>query len=179
MVQFIAFDARVENLGSGVKVLENAAGEGIRPILEKHNLLNVDANAWYPHQPLLDCYRDIAEGGFQGMMNLVSIGMRIPEDAIFPPGINDVPTALESINIAYQMQHRGGEIGYYRAVHLSPREIMMQCHNPYPSDFDYGIIYAMVKRFRPKGAQFLVRRNDAGPSRLKGADMCQYFVTWS
>jgi hypothetical protein len=53
----------------------------------------------------------------------------------------------------------------------------MTCNNPYPSDFDYGIIYGFVRRFLPKGSDFVVQRKES-PCRQKGDDMCIYDVTW-
>ena len=74
------------------------------------------------------------------MLDLVSIGMKIPETAVFPPEIDSIDSGLNSIDVAYHMNHRGGEIGVYQATTVSKQQIDVLCRNPYPDYFDYGII---------------------------------------
>ena len=66
------------------------------------------------------------------MLALVSIGMKIPETAVFPPGIDSIESGLNSIDVAYHMNYRGGEIGVYQATTVSERQIDVLCRNPYP-----------------------------------------------
>jgi hypothetical protein len=44
------------------------------------------------------------------------IGKAIPEKAVLPPEIDSLEKALHSINMAYRMNHRGGEFGFYKLV---------------------------------------------------------------
>jgi hypothetical protein len=54
----------------------------------------------------------------------------------------------------------------------------MVCHNPYPSDFDQGIIYAVARKFAPKGDFPSVKLDETAPTRKKGGDSCTFLVTW-
>ena len=55
----------------------------------------------------------------------------------------------------------------------------MVCENPYPSDFDYGIIYRIVQKFRgPDSDELLVMLDDSKPTRKNGADSCTYLIRW-
>lgn len=177
MAEYVAFDSNVEVLGAVLLTFFSSAGESIRPVAEKHGLVAVEPRGWYPQQFVLDLYREIAHYP-GGMFDLVSIGMGIPEQAAFPSGINSIESALLSLDVAYHMNHRGGDIGYYRATPVGPAHMLMECRNPYPSDFDYGVLYGLVRRFRSHGVPFTVQRDDSLPSRKHGADVCTYHVTW-
>lgn len=174
MAQYVAFDESVEVNGQTILATLAGVGEAVRPILDKHGLGSLQPDQWYPQQAWLDVLRDIHEGNF---LNLVGIGMKIPENAKFPPDIDSVESALRLLDTAYHMNHRNGEIGHYRYQPVGDHAIDVICDNPYPSDFDYGIIYGLVKRFRPTGSDFKVVREGA-PCRKKGDERCIYHVTW-
>jgi hypothetical protein len=114
-----------------------------------------------------------------GQNTLFSIGMKIPENANFPPEIESLEKALQSIDVAYHMNHRNGEIGHYRYESVGPKSVKMVCQNPYPCAFDRGIITAMAKRFKPKDSIMVnVMHDDSAPCRVKGGASCTYNVRW-
>ena len=76
------------------------------------------------------------------------------------------------------MNHRGGPIGSYRFVPDGPRQARIICDNPYPSDFDRGIITAMATRFKPQGSAISLEPDLTQPSRKKGGETCTFVVTW-
>lgn len=172
MAQYLAFDPNVEVSGAAMLATIRGMGKDITPMLEAHGFTNVQPDAWYPQQSWLDVLREIS-----ALSDLVSIGMWIPETAVWPPEVDSIESALKSIDVAYHMNHRNGEIGHYQAEIVDDGHIRITCHNPYPSDFDYGIIYATAHKFLPEGMTFTVIRADS-PCRLKGDDMCIYDVTW-
>lgn len=174
MAEYIAFDLNVEVNGQTILSTLDGVGDTVQPILKKHRLSNLQPDEWYPQQAWLDVLKEVHDGNF---LNLVGIGMKIPENAKFPPEINSIDSALKLLDTAYHMNHRNGEIGHYRYQPVGDHAIDVICENPYPSDFDYGIIYGLVKRFRPDGTHFKVVRQDT-PCRLKGDDQCIYHVTW-
>jgi len=148
----------------------------------------IDRSAWYPMKEWLAAYEGIAnEVGFN---SLYSIGRSIPENAVFPPHINDIHAAIASIDIAYHLNHRkngvvmfnpaNGEmlegIGHY-GFEPVPNEnrIVCVCENPYPCDFDRGIISAMAGRFMPEAKTV---HDSESVCRKKGADSCTYIVWW-
>ena len=178
MTQFIAFDPNTEVNGATIMSITDGLGASAGSVLTTHGLHNLQADQWYPQQLWLDAFRDIAATSVNAMLDLVNIGMKIPENALFPPDIKSIQSALESIDVAYRMNHRGGEIGSYQCISVGHSQMDMVCRNPYPCDFDYGLIYSMVRRFRPLKTQFVVQHDDTAPCRKKGADSCIYHVTW-
>ncbi len=178
MAQFVAFDPNVEVLGTAILSYVHAMGEEVHPILAKHDLADVDPDAWYPQQSWLNVLRDLAEGDFKGTLDLVRVGMSVPENASWPPDIDSVQAALSSIDDAYHMNHRGGELGSYDAKAVGDREIKMYCENPYPCDLDYGIIYATARLYLPADGELMVTPDTEAQCRKHGHDSCTYYVTW-
>lgn len=182
MAQFIPFAPGVEVNGQTVlSVVEalDAGKETRRAILAKHGLGNVDPHGWFAQQQWLNAFREIAEE--IGDYTLFSIGKAIPEHAIFPPEIDSLEKALAAIDVAYHMNHRNGEIGNYKLLSFdaAAKVAVMECKNPYPSEFDRGIITTMLRRFKPAlSTRYDVVRDTSKPTRLEGADSCTYLITW-
>ncbi len=175
MAEYVAFDPNTEVRGVTMLSINQAIGAKALPVLEKYGIQDINPESWYPQQTYLNAFREIDKMGF---FNMVSIGMRIPDLALFPP-IENVHEALSLLNTAYQMNHRHGDIGEYHYEKVSRHEALLVCRNPYPSDFDYGLIYRLVQKFLPhdsKGA--VVIRDEGSPTRKKGADSCTYIVRW-
>ncbi len=178
MAQFVAFDPDVEVSGAAILSFVEAMSENILPVLARYGIRNPRPDSWHPQQAWLDAFRDVAEGDFGARLDLVSIGMRIPESAIWPPEVRTIEDALYSIDVAYHMNHRNGEIGCYRATQVGAREIEVFCENPYPCDFDYGIIYGTARLYLPSNNNLVVINRDDLPCRNQGADSCTYSVRW-
>lgn len=149
--------------------------------------LQIDRSAWYPLDRWLAAYSAIAKE--VGLNSLYTIGKKIPENAAFPPHISDIYTALAAIDVAYHMNHRKagvlmfnpetGEmiegIGHYTYRPEGDQRAVLVCENPYPCEFDRGIISAMATRFEPGSKT--VHDNEA-PCRKKGGESCSYIVWW-
>lgn len=149
--------------------------------------LEIDRSGWYPQEAWLRAFERIAEEAGTGALQ--TIGRQIPENAIFPPTVVDVPTAIESVDIAYHLNHRkGGEImldqrtgakldgiGNYDCARVGGREIMSRCNTPYPCDFDRGILLAMARKFERHAR---VEHVDWAGCRKHGRDACTYQITW-
>jgi hypothetical protein len=132
---------------------------------------------WYKQQSFLDAFKTIAQK--LGPATLTQIGRAIPENAKFPPEIDNIEKALGSINVAYGMNHRGGEIGSYKFKMTGEKTAEVVCDNPYPCDMDKGIIEAMGKRFAPKGTLRVAVTHDMSKGcRKKGDKSCTYLVKW-
>ena len=54
----------------------------------------------------------------------------------------------------------------------------MECRNPYPCDFDQGLIDAMVRRFAPAGSVPKVTHDASKPCRNKQGDSCTFLISW-
>jgi hypothetical protein len=152
-------------------------------------LLRMAPDEWVPQALWLRGFAEI--GRAVGTGALFAIGLKIPECAIFPPHVTDVRTAIQSIDVAYHLNHRkGGRVMFdpatgtmlegighygYAPVAGEPR-ILSKCSNPYPCDFDKGIITAMARRFAPNA---WVDHVEPEVCRKKGASSCAYLVTWN
>ncbi|MFH1380703.1 MAG: hypothetical protein ABIH57_00835, partial [Candidatus Omnitrophota bacterium] len=167
MTQFDAFVSGVEVNGQTILSVVEGMGEFrvlALDILRQNGIDNPQPLKWYSQQDWLNAFKVIHEK--LGQYTLQQIGMKIPENADWPPEINDIESALASIDVAYHMNHRiNGRvmfnpvngtmeegIGHYGYEKVSERKIKMVCDNPYPCDFDKGIILAVAKKFKPKDA---------------------------
>ncbi len=157
--------------------------------------LVADTEHWYSQQAWLDVFEKIADE--IGESTLFQIGMKIPENAAFPPDIDNVEKALASIDVAYHMNHRNAQgqvlfdptesqpnmlegIGHYhfRKVPDQP-QVIMTCDNPYPCAFDKGIIKAVGDKFKPaESLGIMVSHDEDKQCRKNGTDVCEYTVSW-
>ncbi|HYQ01017.1 MAG TPA: hypothetical protein VER96_20245 [Polyangiaceae bacterium] len=198
-MQFKVFEPGIQVSGASL----GAIVEGFRKYptvaakyLTRHGLVksvagkpaDIDRDGWYPLEDWLAAYEGIANE--IGLNSLFGIGKSIPENATFPPHVKDIHSGISSIDVAYHMNHRKNGtvmfnpetgqmldgIGHYGYEAASDDDrIVCVCHNPYPCDFDRGIITAMATRFQPLART--VHDNDA-PCRKSGADSCTYVVMW-
>ena len=181
MAQFIAFDKNVEVNGQTVLSVVNAMefGKEVRlQILSEVGIIP-EPDKWFNQQKWLDAFKAISER--IGDKTLFLIGRAIPENAKFPPEIDNLEKAFAAIDVAYHMNHRGGEIGHYNLVSFdkSKREAVILCNNPYPSEFDRGIISTMLRRFKPKDSiNYEVNLDVTKESRKEGGESCTYLINW-
>jgi predicted hydrocarbon binding protein len=176
MVRFEAFDDGVEVNGQTVRSVVAAFPSALQSrgerILAQNGIEDPQEGDWYPQQAWLDAFEEIADE--IGENTLRQIGREIPKNAEWPPGVDSVVGALESIDDAYHMNHRGGDIGYYRAENVDGT-VEVRCKNPYPCDFDRGIIKAAADEF----ADSLVTVTETSDRcRSDGGEECRYEATW-
>jgi hypothetical protein len=194
MAQFIAFAPDVEVNGETVLSVVDGMGhfkEKAILFLKENGIENPAPGNWYKQQSWLNAFQLIAKT--TGDFTLFNIGKKIPENAQFPPSIDSLEKALAAIDVAYHMNHRiKGEIlfnpqtgavkegiGHYRFEKINDKNMKMICNNPYPCDFDKGIIDAMAQRFKPAGVPVvMVKHDDTQPCRKKGGDSCTYHISY-
>lgn len=179
MAQFKAFSAGVEV--NGETVLSVVSGMGSMKtmalgFLEEQGIKDPKPGQWFEQQAWLNAFKKI--GDSVGANTLYAIGQKIPESAQFPSDIDTIGKALSAIDVAYHINHRGGEIGHYNFEAEEPDRATLECANPYPCEFDFGIVSAMTKRFAPKDRNVVVTHDDTKPCRKKGDDSCTYHVEW-
>lgn len=192
MTEFIAFEPGVEV--NGETVLSVVDGLGAfkimgRAILNSKGITNPAAGGWYPQQAWLDAFKEIMAK--VGRTTLEAIGKQIPDHAQWPPQIQTIEDALASIDIAYHINHRkNGKglfdpgtgtmtegIGHYAYQKTGERQGTMRCTNPYPCNFDLGIIEAVADKFKPAGSSITIA-HDPGGCRINGDDTCTYLISW-
>lgn len=161
MEYFKADSEKVEVNGQTVITIIKGLSEYLSQaefILEKNNLQNLDPNKWYYQQDWLNAFREISQ--IIGNEALFRIGLAIPNYAIFPKKISRIESALKSINTAYHLNHRGGYIGYYKFNKLKDNQYQIICDNPYPPEFNRGIIEAISRKYINSDRDFSVDYND-------------------
>lgn len=109
MAEYVALDPNAEVLGITINATLSSMGDPIE-ILKKYDLYPIVNDVWYNQQKWLNAFKELAQTNF---LNLVAIGMKIPDLAAWPPNVVTVHDALASIGMAYPMNHRNGEIGSY------------------------------------------------------------------
>lgn len=191
-MQFQSFDPDVEV--NGQTVLAVVAGMKSATWVAERMLAaeGIDApraDEWYSQQAWLNAFRAISDR--VGGLTLRKIGNSILENADWPPNVSDVPGALASIDVAYHLNHRphgdvlmdlgtgtmGEGIGHYGFTAIDQHTGVMVCRNPYPCDFDFGIIEAAATKFRPVGSNLRVT-HVVGDCRKRGAESCTYEIVW-
>ena len=197
-MQFKAFEPGIEVYGSSVDAfveafklfpsvaLKRLATNGIGTVNAKGEI-TIDREAWYPQAGWLAAFEGIAST--VGPRALFQIGQYVPKHAILPPSITEIRSGLASLDVAYHMNHRkdgrpmfdqatgrkAKGIGCYGMKDSGPRKITAFCENPYPCDFDRGVIAGFAVRFERTAR---VTHDDAAPCRKNGADSCTYHITW-
>ncbi|HJV22940.1 MAG TPA: hypothetical protein VJ570_09585 [Holophagaceae bacterium] len=145
-------------------------------ILAQGGVAAVDPEGWYPQQPYLDMFKAIeARYGDEALRAMAG---QVPDTSAFPPGIKTLEQALQGLDIAYQLNHRGGRIGHYACMPLGPRALEMVCENPYGCAFDLGILDALIRAFRPKGSKPSILHEAGTPCRRRGGGSCTYQILW-
>jgi hypothetical protein len=198
-MQFKAFAPGIEVSGRTVKAIVEAFRlfpSVALNLLVRHGIAHIgpdrqvviDAERWYPQEKWLAAYEAVATSG--GADLLFDTGRFIPRNAGFQMGGAAVHATLASIDVAYHQNHRKNGrlmydaatrtmlegIGHYRYEGApSTSRIVMVCENPYPCDFDRGIITEIAVRSEPKAK---VVHDAAAPCRKNGAESCTYVVSW-
>jgi hypothetical protein len=172
--------SQVEVYGRSVQALVDAMEfltVKAQRILASHGIESLEPEKWYPMRGVLDSFDDILTQ--VGPHTTRAIGLALPRNAVFPPGIDSFESGLLSLDQAYRMNHRGsGDIGSYRYQPTGERSGLMVCANPYPCDFDQGIILALYERFKPRGSFVLHIEHDPSGCRKQGALACSYQLKW-
>ena len=177
MVTYEPLDSDVEVNGQTVLSVVHAFPESLQErgkrILANHGIEDPRMETWYPQEAWLAAFSELSES--MGESTLERIGKMIPQSAEWPPDTDTVVDGVESIDAAYHMNHRNGEIGNYAAERLEENTIHVTCDNPYPCAFDTGILKGVVEEFGDSRA----RVNEIGAScREEGSENCLYEVTW-
>jgi len=191
MTQFVAFRPDVEVYGAVVLSVVDGMGDFTSTalkILAQNGIKKPQPDQWYPQQSWLDAFKTISSK--IGQLTLFAIGKSIPETVEWPPWMVDIEKALSGLDAHYHLFHRidgvplfnpetgqiSEGIGHYHFTGLTgPNSAGMVCDNPYPSEFDRGILTTLSRRFQSRAE---VKLDKSKPSRTDGAESCTYIITW-
>lgn len=145
-------------------------------ILAKHGITDPKADSWYRQKDFLDAVRSIVQE--VGPTTLYQIGRQIAAQGQIPPGVNDVHFIMSSLDDAYYSQHRGAaDLGHYHYFQSGERSGTMVCSTPNPSDFDRGLLHALIEKIAPDGLVD-VHLDPASESRKTGGKSCTFLMSW-
>lgn len=182
MPQFIAFSPTAEIWGGSLlSMVEGLTAAGIPEdavlaLLAKGGILEPVVEGWYPQQSLLDALR--AAGERFGEAVLRAAGRAVPSRSKFPPEVDSLDRALLTLDLAYQVNHRGGRIGHYACKRLGHRRMELFCDNPYGCELDQGILETLVARHLGVSAPLRLRHAPKTPCRKDGGRACIYHLEW-
>jgi hypothetical protein len=183
MAKYEAFDSDVEVHGQTIRtVIDDALvrfseeyQQLARDTLAENGVENPSSDEWYPQQAWLNTFAVVAEETEPHILD--RLGEQIPDVGEWPSSISSVEEGLAAINEAYQLNHRGGDIGTYQFESIDDQTGRVTCRNPYPCPFDRGLIRAVTRRNAPVEAfVFIEERGDE--CRREGGETCTYTVSW-
>jgi len=183
MATYEAFDRGVEINGQTVlTIVERGMGrfseayrEEALAALAEEGITDPEPDEWYPQQAWLNAFESIAAELQPHVLD--RLGEQLPVVADWPNDFETVPAGLESIDEAYQRNHRGGEIGSYRFEQVEERAGEVTCHNPYPCPFDRGLIRGVARQYASVDS-FVFIEETGSSCRRNGDDTCTYTVYW-
>lgn len=149
-----------------------------REILTRHGLEDPNRDDWYPLVEFLDALEAI--GTTLGDETLARLGTMIPEGAAWPSNVETASEGFATVDEAYQLNHRGGDIGYYEFDEVADRERRVTCANPYPCAFDKGIIEGTLRAFSRNFSYtpMVFLHETSERCRADGGEKCTYRVSW-
>jgi hypothetical protein len=194
--QFASASVGLEVNGESVLAIIDALpafSRRARESLKECGIVDPQPGEWYSQKGLMDALKKIAEGG--GGSLLFQVGKTILSKAQMPPDIHDFTTAFALLDTAYHMNHRrNGQvmfnsenqtmlegIGHYsfRPPAGYEKRAQVVCDNPYPCEFDHGLITFAARQFKPQEALLVnVSHDDSQPCRNKGGRSCTYIINW-
>ncbi len=128
-------------------------------LLAKYNLpAELVQDQWYSQKSYAEMMCEVDAQTF--MTEMVGVGLQIARHAVLPPTINSLESALSSMDVAYQMNHRNiaeGEGWTFEKVDENTYFVVDR--TPYPKNFSYGVVYGFVERFA-EGKKFSVYVED-------------------
>jgi len=177
MRQYTASSSLVEINGKTIHSILDAIDDKFTAeyILKKFGFENLEADKWYNQQAFLNAFKEISK--YLGDGTLFKIGYAIPNNAQFPTNIKNVHEALYSIDIAYHLNHRNGEIGFYKYKKLGEKYGKMICSNPYPDNFDRGIIMSIIKKYSNKTTGRVII-DQSKLTRSRGGQLTTFIISW-
>ncbi|WP_266078207.1 hypothetical protein [Haladaptatus caseinilyticus] len=167
MAQTMTADAEVKgdslsSIVEGVSRLSGAYRTRVIDVLESHGIPEPQQGEWYSLENALAALDELVDS--IGPQTVKTIGKEIPETVEWPPAIDSVEAALNSLDDVYQMHHKG-DVGYYEFEKTGETGGRMVCDTPYPLSMDQGIVEGIAKKFNSNGAFVEVEEDETTNER--------------
>jgi hypothetical protein len=174
---FQAYSTSAEVLGSNIRMYINGMGsfELMGKTILRANGIDEEPkpDAWYNHQMFLNVVKEISAKTGPHTINL--IGSRIAENAKFPGQVDSLEKALDHLEEAYRVNHRGDNKSFKRSTLIEEHHYKVTVESPYPCDLDIGYLKGLANRFGIKAA---VTHESTQPCRKNGSECCTYIIKW-
>jgi hypothetical protein len=173
--------AESETIGvNATAFFDNLRDFDTKPIMEKHGLLDLKPDEWFPTRRYLNALNDLAKYP-SVMSNLVAIGIEVGMMTPLPPDLEN-PT-LEQVlmrwNDMYQFLHRNADVGGITVEKIGKKHFKTTHTVVYPDDMSYGVLYGYGRRFLPPGTAFKVYYDTEHPPRDRGGkDATIIHIEW-
>lgn len=143
--------------------------DDVLPILARHGIADIEAEAWYPWQPFLDAQKEISELQGGGPM-LVSLGKAAADTVVLPPDLDHPSKLLALMNTVHHLNFRSiPEAEGYIVEEVNDNTYHLTVNNPIPNDIIFGYMWSMMARLTPKGQEFVVEPHENYPDETHGA----------
>jgi hypothetical protein len=149
-------------------------------ILAVHGITELEIKNTFPLQAFLESLDMIAR--IIGKNALFQIGLKIPEYAKYPEIIKKIEnpsldTIFSFMDEGFYLNHSGENLGHMHYEKTGNNTAKVICNDPYPCDFDMGILHALGQKFKPQDSTLKLEHVNSG-CRNNGDDSCTYFISW-
>lgn len=148
------------------------AREVVQKILADAGVDRIDPERWYDFDWASSVYFKI--GAQVGRGAVIEVGRQMIQTAEYPPGIDDIPTLLMSLDAAYRLNARGSDIGEIRCTIEDEHSATLVWTPKFPCELNIGILEGSCARY---GARALVEHGSGGCLN-EGGSSCTYHVSW-
>ncbi len=117
--------------------------------LAKHNfdVESIESETYYELQNYLNLLNDIHK---DMPLFLSDIGRNVFSQAKFPPEVDTLEKAYNSIGTAYQLNHKNDEASTITCTKVAHNKFQVRFNTPYPSKFNIGILQGIALAFHAK-----------------------------
>lgn len=146
-------------------------------LLRAHGIADAQPGQWYP---LLSVIRALDDVRTQvGPRTVRAIGHRVATYALVPTRPLLFTHLIAGSDSIYRSNHRGSwGLGGYHPMGGTAASARLRCDNPYPCEFDQGLLEGFFERFTPPGSFRLRLLHEPGGCRDQGGEACLYQLTW-
>jgi hypothetical protein len=165
---------------AAIGILMSVNRKHYQPILDRHNITDLDPNTWYSHKMFLEVMREIRDHshGMDAMYDLMAIGMKVAEKGLEGVELPDIKSFFLSDGFRVDLMHRGQRPGYAVSHQEGERKIIIEDHTPWPHDFMFGIYYVFARHFDEPDRKVSVQRIGIEIDHNTGDEYGIYEITW-